>query len=389
LFFGLIVKRIGLKQLGVPKNYKFPIQQRRTFSLTFLRMSDSEEDTSVPDALTAQKLCKEFEAVTNTDEIMAQMYLQENGWDLRNALNSYFATKCEKLEAEKAEEMTRSRSPGSDGGEAGTSLDSALRAGVLTTMAPKHLNLVTWNIDGLDQKNLKRRTRAVIETLLNMSADIVFLQEVIPETFSYIESKLTNYECIAAKQSDYFVATLLRRGRVYLDRHKVVDFPTTRMFRHVLAVQAHCGNVVMDLLNTHLESTAEHTDERMRQLEKCFDIMNRRPEDRTVILGGDLNMRDKEVASVGGLPAGARDVWEQLGSRPEVKWTWDLTRNTNLEWAGKWKPRCRFDRVYIRESESSNMRAEQFGLLGLEKVEGTQSFPSDHWGVRVGLKLSQ
>ena len=39
-------------------------------------MSDSEDDPSVPDATTAQKLCKEFEAVTNTDEIMAQMYLQ-------------------------------------------------------------------------------------------------------------------------------------------------------------------------------------------------------------------------------------------------------------------------------------------------------------------------
>ena len=143
----------------------------------------------------------------------------------------------------------------------------------------------------------------------------------------------------------------------------------------------------------------------MRQLEKCLDIMTRRPGDRTVILGGDLNMRDKEVTSVGGLPVGARDVWEQLGSRPEVinrftsnvtksnvlqlKWTWDLTRNTNLEWAGKWKPRCRFDRVYVRPSGSGNMRADQFGLLGLEKVEGTQSFPSDHWGVRVGLKLTQ
>ena len=39
-------------------------------------MSDSEDDPSVPDATTAQKLCKEFEVVTNTDEIMAQMYLQ-------------------------------------------------------------------------------------------------------------------------------------------------------------------------------------------------------------------------------------------------------------------------------------------------------------------------
>ena len=73
--------------------------------------------------------------------------------------------------------------------------------------------------------------------MTKISADIVFLQEVIPETFSYIESKMTNYDCIAAKQSEYFVATLLRRGRVYMDRHKVVDFPTTRMYRHVLAVQ--------------------------------------------------------------------------------------------------------------------------------------------------------
>ena len=47
-----------------------------------------------------------------------------------------------------------------------------------------------------------------------------------------------------------------------------------------------------------------------------------------------------KVASVG-LPRGARDVWEELGSRAEARYTWDLTRNTNLEWAGKWKPRCR------------------------------------------------
>ena len=60
-----------------------------------------------------------------------------------------------------------------------------------------------------------------MSTILDQSADIVFLQEVIPETFSYIESKLPNYECLAAKEENYFVATLLRKGRVYLDRHKV------------------------------------------------------------------------------------------------------------------------------------------------------------------------
>lgn len=77
----------------------------------------------------------------------------------------------------------------------------------------------------------------MINTLEEVGADIVFLQEVIPETFSYLEAKLSGYECIAAKQENYFVATLLRRGRVYVDRHKVIDFETSRMYRHVLAVQ--------------------------------------------------------------------------------------------------------------------------------------------------------
>lgn len=49
--------------------------QSRLFSLSSTKMSESEED-NVPDGATAQKLVKEFESITNTDEIMGQMYLQ-------------------------------------------------------------------------------------------------------------------------------------------------------------------------------------------------------------------------------------------------------------------------------------------------------------------------
>merc|ERR1712129_509650 len=69
-----------------------------------------------------------------------------------------------------------------------------------------------------------------------------------------------------------------------------------------LAVQAHCGSVKLDLLNTHMESTADHAEERKKQLEQCLGVVSRRPPDTSVIFGGDLNMRDKELASVGGLP---------------------------------------------------------------------------------------
>ena len=49
----------------------------------------------------------------------------------------------------------------------------------------------------------------------------------------------------------------------------------------------------------------------------------------------------------------------------------------------------RFDRIYIRPSEKAELKADHFGLVGLQKVEGTQSFPSDHWGILLRLVLSQ
>ena len=64
----------------------------------------------------------------------------------------------------------------------------------------------------------------------------------------------------------------------------------------------------MELLNTHLESTAKC--QRMRQLKECFNIVTQRPEDRTVIYAGagDLNLRDEEVSRIGGPPVRVMDV---------------------------------------------------------------------------------
>ena len=45
-------------------------------SIISIKMSESDDDTNCPDSVTAQNLVKEFENITNTDEIMGQMYLQ-------------------------------------------------------------------------------------------------------------------------------------------------------------------------------------------------------------------------------------------------------------------------------------------------------------------------
>lgn len=50
----------------------------------------------------------------------------------------------------------------------------------------------------------------------------------------------------------------------------------------------------LNLLNSHLESTAEFSKERTEQLKIGFGKMKSAP-DMTTIFGGDLNLRDKEV----------------------------------------------------------------------------------------------
>ena len=59
--------------------------------------------------------------------------------------------------------------------------------------------------------------------------------------------------------------------------------------------QATVKGVEMDLLTAHLESMANHSEERTRQLQKSYKEVTSAPPTSTVVFGGDLNLRDKEV----------------------------------------------------------------------------------------------
>jgi tyrosyl-DNA phosphodiesterase 2 len=48
-------------------------------------------------------------------------------------------------------------------------------------------------------------------------------------------------------------------------------------------------------MTSHLESTKDHAKERKNQLKQSLGHMIAADHDATVIFGGDLNLRDKEV----------------------------------------------------------------------------------------------
>lgn len=50
-------------------------------------------------------------------------------------------------------------------------------------------------------------------------------------------------------------------------------------------------------MTSHLESTREHSAERISQLKTVFQKMQEAPDSTTVIFAGDTNLRDQEVSN--------------------------------------------------------------------------------------------
>jgi tyrosyl-DNA phosphodiesterase 2 len=68
------------------------------------------------------------------------------------------------------------------------------------------------------------------------------------------------------------------------------------MGRNLLKIDLkYAGKVDLCVMTSHFESTAEYGPQRMVQLKRAVKEMLDQDEQKVVIFGGDLNMRDKEV----------------------------------------------------------------------------------------------
>ncbi|XP_064488700.1 tyrosyl-DNA phosphodiesterase 2-like [Ornithodoros turicata] len=252
------------------------------------------------------------------------------------------------------------------------------------------LKLVSWNIDGLNDLHLAARMTSICRIIRNLNVDIVFLQEVIPPLIDLISQNFVDYEVINGNSEGYFTTTLLRKCSVHYVSHSVLEFSSTKMERNLTCTQVNFNNHAMLLMNTHLESMGYSSEVRKTQLKKCFRHCVRQPQASSVIFGGDTNLRDHEIQSIGGLPTGIEDIWETCGRSPASSYTWDMTLNDNLDWAhGATRPRCRFDRIYLRQSQPPYLKPATFNLIGQNRMEVLRCFPSDHWGLLCEFSVMQ
>ncbi|XP_055654203.1 tyrosyl-DNA phosphodiesterase 2 isoform X2 [Falco biarmicus] len=325
-------------------------------------------------------LCSEFAAITSSDAAVARSFLAGSGWHMERALNAYFEPPLEEKEEEE----------GAAGGGGVNCIDltadaaTTSNAGVNSADSRQQeddssFSLITWNIDGLDLGSLKERAGGICSYLALYSPDVVFLQEVILPQLSLLQVRAGSYAIIPGAVDGYFTAIMLKKSRVKLLKQEIIPFPTTAMMRNLLVVHVSISGNELCLMTSHLESTKNHSKERMKQLQIVLDKMQKESESTTVIFGGDTNLRDNEVTKLGGLPNNILDIWEFLGKPQHCRYTWDTHSNTNLR--AEYKCKMRFDRVYIRPAvEGGHIIPRSMDLIGLEKLECGR-FASDHWGL--------
>ena len=149
-----------------------------------------------------------------------------------------------------------------------------------------------------------------------------------------------------------------------------LSYPQTHMGRSLL--RASIGG--WTVMTSHLESTRSGQRARAAQLKMVMAEMD--AIDGPVVFAGDTNLRQSEVPAA----ARRRDAWEMQGRPASCRYTWDLVRNTNCAFPSGRKPRARYDRVFVEGGV-----VQSFELVGEAPLDGGGCWPSDHFGILVGL----
>ncbi|KAG9279668.1 tyrosyl-DNA phosphodiesterase 2 [Astyanax mexicanus] len=360
---------------------------------------------------TRLRQCGEFSTITGSDTAVAQCYLAENDWDMERALNSFFEADMESVfdvedrQEERAAGSKRKETPRTENTTVTTDEDApvikkrmnsspqdcidltAEEPACSSSTSSKEnaddgdskLSLISWNVDGLDTLGLAERARGLCSYLALYTPDVVFLQELIPQYAQYVKKRAVSYLFIEGNEEGYFTGLMLKKSRVKLQKSEIISFPTTQMMRNLLCAQVTFMGKEVCLMTSHFESCKDQATERMKQLGMVLQKIKEAPDNMTVIFGGDTNLRDSEVAKVGGLPAGVIDVWEDLGKQEHCRYTWDTKMNSNKNVS--YVSRCRFDRIYVRSSKTEpRVSPEHMALVGMEKLDCGR-YTSDHWGI--------
>ena len=141
------------------------------------------------------------------------------------------------------------------------------------------ISLLTWNVDGLCDRELEKRSNAACQILKKESADIILLQEVTMQTYYVFVTALTadaRYYLVDKDFNNpggYFTLTFIKDKSALcsdFSRPKYSGQATSQMFRDMSLVQFKKSGIKFLFINTHLESCKPSRFTREHQLEEAL-----------------------------------------------------------------------------------------------------------------------
>lgn len=240
------------------------------------------------------------------------------------------------------------------------------------------IELVTWNLNGLDDDALDERTEVAMFTILlgappevalaggppRPPPDLVLLQEVVDRSLrAHIAPHLraAGYQLFPTEPPDRgYYEVIAVRGRAVLGAD-VLRFPRSGQGRALLRVRL----PGLTVFTAHLESLSAGAAVRLEQAAFALDQLRAAG---PAVFGGDTNLRDPEWAKLDA--TGVRDAWEDAGSPRALRATWNTAR---------------YDRVWT----AGGAACVGFERIGGTPLASTGCTPSDHLGVRVRISVDR
>ena len=239
------------------------------------------------------------------------------------------------------------------------------------------LNVVSWNLNGLDAHELDRRMEAAALGLLmrQPQPEVLLFQEV---TDRGLNAHLRRHLCAVG----YAMALQPQTGSYYVAAFVRPPAVLTAATFHPLGGQLGRGMLLLELTfqgeswqlgTAHLESGPPAGPTRIEQTERLLDVLDAHP--GPAVFAGDTNLRDRELQDRIE-QRGWADAWQATGRAPDEEATWSPPH-------GAAPMRLfRFDRAWVNaQVQVNDFCTVTNGITG----DGQVVAVSDHKGMCFGL----
>lgn len=195
----------------------------------------------------------------------------------------------------------------------------------LNQCSSTQFRLATWNTDGLCERAPLKRSVVIARSLRRDGADVLFLQEVVPETLQVFD-KILCRDQLYTRVNDtlrypYFVIMYVKsKHKVEMTLcHKFRGSAQSGMGREWVEANVNIEGVLVKFITSHLESCKSGSKTRIEQFKVIAQKMLDCP--HAAVCGGDFNMRNFEQATVFE-EYRMRDVYEHYGKPKHAAKTW-------------------------------------------------------------------